>query len=138
MISNVPMIGCENADGTLNIHPESKTCEVCKHLVQSVMNDFTVCMDNSPGGWSVGEMAGRGQTSFGVDVERHEDMSTIGKLRLTAQDDGDMIVSIIDAEGIMVDVEFCASGGRSPETLQALRELSHAMRRDNENPNPRT
>lgn len=66
----------------------------------------------------------------GIDAERPEDMSATGRLRLTAQDDGDMCLLVIDESGESAGVEFCASGGRSPHTLQALRELSHAMKRD--------
>jgi hypothetical protein len=68
--------------------------------------------------------------SAGIDAERHEDMSRTGRLRLTAQEDGDMCILVIDESGESAGVEFCASGGRSPHTLQALRDLSHAMKRD--------
>jgi hypothetical protein len=66
----------------------------------------------------------------GCNAERHEDMSPTGRLRLFAQDDGDMGVMVIEDDGTSATVEFCASGGRSPRTLQALRDLSRAMRDD--------
>lgn len=68
----------------------------------------------------------------GVDAERREDMSASGRLRLHAQDDGDMCVMVIEDDGTSATVEFCSSGGRSPNTLQALRDLSRAMRADND------
>lgn len=66
----------------------------------------------------------------GIDAERGEDMSPKGRLILTAQEDGDMCVLVVDESGESAGVEFCASGGKSPHTLQALRDLSHAMKRD--------
>jgi hypothetical protein len=66
----------------------------------------------------------------GVDAQRVEDMSSRGRLRLTAQEDGDMCILVIEDDGTSAGVEFCASGGRSPHTLQALRNLSRAMQRD--------
>ena len=76
-------------------------------------------------------------------VHREEDMSHDGQLVLLLQKDGDIIVNIRpssddrDYEGspFGVSVEFCASGGRSPRTLKALRGLMEAMKLDNqENP----
>ena len=70
-------------------------------------------------------------------VERYEDMSPDGRLRLVRQDNGDVILAIIPPIGSgrpIVDVEFCsigAGGGQSPNTLRALRDLMEAMRRDN-------
>lgn len=32
MSKRTPLVGCENEDGTLNIHPESETCSVCKDV----------------------------------------------------------------------------------------------------------
>jgi len=70
-------------------------------------------------------------------VERYEDMSPDGRLRLIRQADGDVILAIIPPIGSgrpMVDVEFCsigAGGGQSPNTLRALRDLMEAMRLDN-------
>lgn len=69
-------------------------------------------------------------------AERFEDMSPRGRLQVLQQDDGDMLVAIVeDSEGeyggIMVGVEFCTSGGKSPKTLAALRNLMQAMAEDN-------
>lgn len=72
-------------------------------------------------------------------VERFEDMSPRGRLRLLQQTDGDIIVCIVEDpngpnDGAVVDVEFCTSGnggGGSPHTLLALRQLMDAMRLDN-------
>lgn len=75
-------------------------------------------------------------------VERFEDMSPTGKLRLIEQDDGDMIVAIVpDVEEsnrngrlpVSLSVEFCTfgGGGQSPRTLDALRDLMTAMVLDN-------
>lgn len=69
-------------------------------------------------------------------VERLEDMSRVGRLRLLIQDDGDIIVAVQSQtdDGFIANgdhVEFCTSGGRSPNTLQALRDLFKAMELDN-------
>ncbi len=66
-------------------------------------------------------------------IRRPEDMSPDGYLELFQQDDGDIIVEIYSTEGgvaQMISVEFCLSGGRSPWTLEALRHLMEAMRKD--------
>lgn len=70
---------------------------------------------------------------MGKTVVRHEDMSPDGWLQLYWQDDGDIIV-VVKPEGegeIPHSVEFCNSGGRSPNTLKALRDLFTAMEVDN-------
>lgn len=71
-------------------------------------------------------------------IERYEDMSPLGKLRLLQQADGDIIIAIIpDPEGIRhfaPSVEFCipgSGGGNSPHTHKALFELMRAMALDN-------
>ena len=69
-------------------------------------------------------------------AERFEDMSPRGRLRVLQQDDGDMLVAVVedpdgDHGGILVGVEFCTSGGKSPKTLEALRNLMRAMAEDN-------
>lgn len=67
-------------------------------------------------------------------VERLEDMSPNGKLRLLVQRDGDVIVSVVQNDGQIVDIEFCApgaGGGGSPRTWRALRQLVIAMCDDN-------
>ena len=73
-------------------------------------------------------------------VERFEDMSPNGKLRLYQQPDGDIIVGIIpdpdqeDYTKLFPSVEFCNTcmgGGQSPHVLQALRNLINAIELDN-------
>lgn len=70
------------------------------------------------------------------EAERFEDMSRRGRLRVIQQDDGDMIVSVIEDPdsvngGHMAGVEFCTSGGKSPKTREALRALMLAMAAEN-------
>jgi flavin-dependent dehydrogenase len=75
-------------------------------------------------------------------VERLEDMSPRGRLRIIQQDDGDIIVAVQSMEegllGIGDSVEFCSGfggGGKSPHTRQALLALMEAIKLDNlENP----
>ena len=67
-------------------------------------------------------------------VERYEDMSPLGRLRVFQQDDGDMIICAIADDGASESVEFCNSGGKSPRTLAALRALMNAMEEDNKDP----
>lgn len=71
-------------------------------------------------------------------AERFEDMSRRGRLRVLQQDDGDMIIEVVEdldsnspTAGLSAAVEFCTSGGKSPKTLAALRALMHAMAEDN-------
>ncbi len=71
------------------------------------------------------------------NVTRLEDMSPTGELTLHLQDDGDVVVSIRQThsssalselrEPRTATVEFCTSGGRSPKTIHALRNLFEAM-----------
>jgi len=71
-------------------------------------------------------------------VERYEDMSPDGKLRLIRQEDGDVIIVVeVDPREDSVfgtQVEFCThgGGGQSPRTLKALVNLMEAMKQDNE------
>lgn len=70
-------------------------------------------------------------------IERLEDMSPLGKLRLLVQSDGDVIIAIQQDDGTMANVEFCApgaGGGGSPQTWAALREVARAMQLDNADP----
>ena len=71
--------------------------------------------------------------------ERFEDMSPDGRLMVMIQDDGDVIISVIQSEeqriSAMPSVEFCsvgAGGGQSPYTREALANLYWAIKRDNE------
>lgn len=70
-----------------------------------------------------------------ITAERFEDMSPRGRLRVIQQDDGDMIIAIIPDLNAPIErqsVEFCTSGGKSPRTLLALRDLMHAIALENE------
>jgi len=71
-------------------------------------------------------------------AERFEDMSPSGRLRVLQQDDGDMIVEVIEdlnsqscTAGLSCAVEFCTSGGKSPKTRVALRALMLAIAEEN-------
>lgn len=71
-------------------------------------------------------------------VERIEDMSSRGRLRVIQQDDGDIIVAVQSMEdGCLQNgdsVEFCtgfSGGGKSPNTLNALYALMDAIKKDN-------
>jgi hypothetical protein len=71
-----------------------------------------------------------------LTAERFEDMSQRGRLRVIQQNDGDVIVGIVEDPdgpngGVTTSVEFCTSGGKSPKTLIALRSLMQAMAEDN-------
>jgi hypothetical protein len=66
---------------------------------------------------------------------RKEDLSPDGHLRVTLQDDGDVLITAMDQHGDAVTVEFCSTGsggGGSPRTLKAIRNLFIAMAQDNE------
>ena len=65
-------------------------------------------------------------------VRRSEDMGK-GFLQLIIQNDGDVCIGAQDDNLSFVGIEFCtqmAGGGKSPRTLQALRELAQAMWED--------
>jgi hypothetical protein len=70
--------------------------------------------------------------SDGMGITRPEDMSPDGTLTLLRQDDGDIIVTVREADegGFGSSVEFCMSGTQSPRTRNALAELMKAMRED--------
>lgn len=58
----------------------------------------------------------------------------MGRLQLIRQEDGDICVAVIDAEGYMAGIEFCtqgSGGGRSPKVLQALYDLAQAISDEN-------
>lgn len=70
-------------------------------------------------------------------VERTGDMDLKSKLVLWRQEDGDIVVKVIEMNGhfYTAEVEFCApglGGGRSPLTHEALNKLFEAMHRENE------
>jgi hypothetical protein len=74
-------------------------------------------------------------------VERHEDMSPIGTLKLIIEPDGDIIIVVkpdpddpMQSSAFGYTVQFCtigSGGGRSPRTRKALIELMNAMYQDN-------
>jgi len=66
-------------------------------------------------------------------VKISDDMNT-GKLILNLQDDGDIGLSVYDNEDkCFASVEFCTSGGKCPNVLNALRALMCAIEDDNKN-----
>ncbi len=87
--------------------------------------------------------------SESTQVQRFEDMSPEGCLRLFRQGDGDIIVCAVpDPEecerrqlppfGIGVEFCTCGGGGQSPNTRKALLALWEAIEKDNaENPQHR-
>lgn len=73
-------------------------------------------------------------------IERFEDMSPRGKLILTQQEDGDIVVGIIPTSlekarrHFVQTAGFCtvgSGGGQSPRTLAALVALMDAIEADN-------
>ena len=68
-------------------------------------------------------------------LQRPSDMDPSVVLRLTRQEDGDIIVSIGPAGHRLheAEVEFCTvvGGTASPHTMRALRALLNAMEADN-------
>lgn len=70
-------------------------------------------------------------------VQRREDMSPDGHLRLYLQEDGDIVLTVHGRrwgsdEPSTASIEFCADGGggRSPRTVEALKLLMAAMQAD--------
>jgi hypothetical protein len=69
-----------------------------------------------------------------VKQVRFEDMSPTGRLEILRQEDGDVIVSVIQDDHTSATVEFCApmtGGGSSERTWKALRALFDSMEQDN-------
>ena len=69
-------------------------------------------------------------------TRRLESMSTNGYLQLIKEEDGDIVLTIAEADsptkrGVMASCEFCTSGGGSSRTLEALYGLMGAMAEDN-------
>lgn len=71
----------------------------------------------------------------GTLVERPEDMSPDGRLAVCMDNEGDILIRVIPpvskAESYAPSVEFVAHCPRSRHTHLALRDLMHAMARDN-------
>ncbi len=60
------------------------------------------------------------------------DMDPVAQLAVTVQDDGDVVLSVLNDNGFNT-IEFCTpgtGGGKSPHTHAALRLLANAMRLD--------
>jgi hypothetical protein len=84
--------------------------------------------------------------AFMRTVFRPGDMDPYRGIKLELQRDGDVIITIEQGKGPINNpedseevarVEFCLSGGRSHNTLAALRALFKAIEKDNEeNPIP--
>jgi hypothetical protein len=76
------------------------------------------------------------------NYKRYEDMSRDGFLQIYIQRDGDVLVIVRkedDSRAFGTHVEFCTSGGKSPNTLKALYALAEAIKKDNEeNPDIRS
>lgn len=67
-------------------------------------------------------------------LRRWEDMGH-GRLELFREEDGDMIVTVIDPEGHSSTVQFCtygSGGGQSPKVLKALYTLASAILEENQ------
>ncbi len=76
-------------------------------------------------------------------VARLGDMHPNRGLRLFRQEDGDIIITIVQEgclvrgrsldgrEEVSAEVEFCTSGGKSPRTREALAQLMKAIELDN-------
>jgi len=78
------------------------------------------------------------QTPVAVPINEHlrrwEDMGQ-GRLQLFREEDGDMIVTVIDPEGQSSTVQFCtygSGGGQSPKVLKALYTLASAILEENQ------
>ena len=69
-----------------------------------------------------------------TEITRLEDMSPDGSLELFKQDDGDIIMTVRARNEVgdwgCAEIEFCASGTRSPHTHFALHALFAAMEQD--------
>ena len=74
--------------------------------------------------------SGNGEARWVGHAKRREDMSPTGFLELFRQDDGDIVVKVWGEGFNGNSVEFCTSGGHSPKTLAALRQLMQAMAED--------
>lgn len=74
-----------------------------------------------------------------ISVSRREDMSPRGQLRVLVDEEGDIHVAVYSDDGTgfidnSASIEFCScgiGGGKSPNTMRALRELAKAMELDN-------
>lgn len=68
--------------------------------------------------------------------ERTGDMDNVSKIVVLLQEDGDIIVGVVEEQFgklVSASVEFCtpgSGGGLSPATHEALRNLIEAIRKD--------
>jgi hypothetical protein len=79
-----------------------------------------------------------GEKTVTVPINQHirrvEDMGQ-GRLELFREEDGDMIVTVINDEGESSTIQFTTyglGGGQSPKVLKALYDLARAMLDENE------
>lgn len=66
-------------------------------------------------------------------IRRWEDMGP-GRLEVFREEDGDMILTVIDKEGFSASLQFCtygSGGGQSPKVLGALYKLAEAILEEN-------
>lgn len=65
-------------------------------------------------------------------IFRRQDMGP-GRLEMIRQEDGDICMSIVGADGHSSNLEFCtySGGGKSPRVLKALNALMVAIAADN-------
>lgn len=72
-------------------------------------------------------------------VSRKEDMSPRGQIKVLIDDQGDIHVTVFEDNGNGIiensaSIEFCccgSGGGKSPNTVRALRDLAEAIKLDN-------
>lgn len=74
---------------------------------------------------------------LGHIYERKTDMNPDAKLQVMQDEDGDVILGVFAPDSCgkfrWINIEFCTvghGGGRSPHTLEALRNVMNAIRRD--------
>ena len=113
-----------------------------EHVARMRLEDGSCVEDSLEGSEVIGalrkllaEQAPKPVIPCGEFIARKEDMSQSGRIRLMRQEDGDMVIAVIDDEGNMASAEFCvtSAGGKSPRTLEALRGLALAIMEDNQN-----
>ena len=72
-----------------------------------------------------------------ISVNRIGDMSPDDYINVHRQSDGDVVVTVVSTDRYSQKpthstVEFCVSGGRSPNTIKALNNLIEAIKKDHE------
>ncbi|MDT8925237.1 hypothetical protein RBE51_20805 [Pseudomonas taiwanensis] len=111
--------------------------------VEELMTEHGNTVGNDFSGHEVLEAARKYAASLNGDqkpvpinehLRRWEDMGQ-GRLELFREEDGDMIVTVIDPEGHSSSVQFCtygSGGGQSPKVLKALYTLASAILEENQ------